>query len=167
MFSINLGADTMSSESKESIAGDQPRSTATENKDQIRIKALETELQKKDDSLAELQAAKMICIVIIVVLMILFVPIAILKWRSSRGTKINRVNQMQQDAQRRPSTQKLSKCDDVAIAEMKNEGIDTNIGRWQPERFRDLLGNSKMVQDILVDDIVHHMQTEGLEGSVV
>ena len=43
-----------------------------------------------------------------------------------------------------------------------NEGVDT-VGRWNPERFDEMLDNAEMVQEVIVDGIIGEMETEGME----
>ena len=131
---------------------------ATESDERIRV--LEKELE-------ESKAAKLICIVILVILSIVY-AVTVILWRCcSRKTKGDTVKKSHLK-QRGELVQRLAKADSARIAkQIKIEGIDTNVGRWQPEKFRDLLGNSEMVQNVLVDDIVHDMQTEGYEGGDV
>eukprot|EP01084_Bolivina_argentea_P301127 519418_1 len=101
-------------------------------------------------------------VIMLVILIILFIcAVLIALWRCHEQTVKMQKLQVMQRYENKPiersnalSRRKLP-CKQVNL--IKNE----TVGRWAPEQFSDMLGNSQAIQDMIVGDIINDMQTEG------
>ena len=119
------------------------------------------ELEKELDNLKMMRA---VLIVAIAIISILFICLLVLWSRSCRNAQIQRVHQMRQYVKKNEPQKSVLNKRGLVAGPTKKEMKQTIVSRWQPENFSDLLDNSQMVQNVIVDDIVNHMETEGLEN---
>ena len=106
-----------------------------------------------------------VLVLMIVVFMVLCIVSSVMWYRRACDADMYRLQLILRFARRDRSKKKMK--DSILknrSPTINNKGIDifeTTSGRWDPERFDDMLENSQKVQDVIVDDIVHHMETEG------
>eukprot|EP01084_Bolivina_argentea_P256773 432444_1 len=95
--------------------------------------------------------------------------LSIMWYRSWRKTKIYELQQANTrtciNYQQQNKIAKTDKC--IMSSQIKNESDNSKNGLWCPEQFKDMLNNSEMVQNVIVDDIINDMQTEGRRKSTL
>eukprot|EP01084_Bolivina_argentea_P028046 52167_1 len=143
----------------------------------VRLEFTNKQLQKELSELKD-DHKKYIAItsIIIVIISIICVVITVLFWCNARKGKIYRdwLQQMHKYGNEkqieRPNILNRSgnalPNKNINLMVMKNEGNKT-IGNLNREKFSDMLDNSQMVSDVIVDDIINDMQTEGRKKSVI
>ena len=102
-------------------------------------------------------------VAIIVVLVVLYVVSMAVCVKRAWVEKIRRLFQVT-EAYRKNSVKELvlSGQGDVGVKEEAE-----TVGRLDPERFDEMLGNAKVVQEVIVEDILEHMETDGKERAEI
>ena len=121
-------------------------------------------LQDAQRELISLKTEKTIYIMIIAVICIVCVIIAVLWCRSCKNAQLYRLQQMHKYVKNnKPPNDaiKVHSQDLQIIAQNGDEGKDLYCTKWDPEKFSDVLNNSQVAQEVLVDDIVNDIETEG------
>ena len=99
-------------------------------------------------------------VVIIAVLVALYVVSMAACFRRVWKERMHRLQQMKRQYWRsdQEKVDVSSERGDVGV----KEGAGT-VGHWNAERFDEMLENAEVVQDVIVDDIVEEMETDGRE----
>ena len=130
------------------------------------------EIHKKMEELqgnsAHCEVIRTTLIIIVAVLVCVCILIAALWYRSYRKSKIHRIQQIPRFVKKyepQRSVLQQHRSQNLKVnREIQTEGDETIVARFEPEKFSDLLDNSQMVQNVIVDDIINDLQTAGVDN---
>ena len=125
-------------------------------------------MEKLQGHLAHCEVIITILIIIVAVLICVCVLIGALWYLSYRKSKLHRIQQMPRFVKRyepQRSVLQQHRGQNLKVKrEIKTEGDETIVARFEPEKFSDLLNKSQMVQNVIVDDIINDLQTAGVDN---